>query len=234
MVKFRCVSSSSGVSGFARSGRADLGDSERCVVLLRRHVLRRRCLAGEVDGSDKLVSGCGYQIRVLRRHGRRRSLNWRSFHAWNFRFRYQKKPCGHDASGAVSIVVGRRFTWRVSAGVNRQDACICCSVIDVLLDDLGNLTPDGRGQMFWAAIPACDGVGRQSIVGICWALGLRVQLIIFLNAGLARIMTIGHNLLRTTSGYVIGPGAWWCEGWWGAAWALPPMLSSVLLSPACQ
>jgi hypothetical protein len=36
-------------------------------------------------------------------------------------------------------------------------------------------------------------------------------------------MNVGHNIIRTTSGYIhFGPGAWWLEGWWGVCLAAIP------------
>ena len=36
-------------------------------------------------------------------------------------------------------------------------------------------------------------------------------------------MNIGHNIIRTTSGYIhLGPGAWWLEGWWGVCLVAVP------------
>ncbi len=75
-----------------------------------------------------------------------------------------------------------------------------------------------EGKCFGLLSRPATALGVNPLLAYMLGFGLAGAIDIFLNAGLARIMTIGHNLLRTTSGYVIiGPGAWWCEGWWGVA-----------------
>lgn len=71
-------------------------------------------------------------------------------------------------------------------------------------------------------------LGRNPLFAYMLSYGLAGGLDVLLNSPgatrwLNQTLHIGHNILRTTSGYIhFGPGAWWLEGWAGVCLAALP------------
>ncbi len=71
-------------------------------------------------------------------------------------------------------------------------------------------------------------LGRNPLFAYMLSYGLAGGIDVILNSPAVKqwfsdAMYIGHNLMRTSSGYIhFGPGAWWLEGWWGVGLAAVP------------
>lgn len=102
---------------------------------------------------------------------------------------------------------------------------LCCAILWIVWE----LCRPVREMKYFPAITSpLTALGRNPLFAYMLSYGLAGGIDMAINSpGVSRwiqeTINLGHNIIRTTSGYIhLGPGAWWLEGWWGVCLAAIP------------